>query len=167
MTPEQRALDAAVQAGMGAQYSIDVEEIYTRLTLEERAAYDDVFRALKRSPALAPGASRVRRPAAICDGGSADQVYAIERTSIDGGRTALNIYNFTNTPRCVTVDLSDSAIAIPQTPLDLSTQHDGTPITSSSYDVQLPRSATCSLTSRRSRRAHRRRSGRRRGPTWR
>ncbi|MEO8425187.1 MAG: alpha-amylase family glycosyl hydrolase [Actinomycetota bacterium] len=49
MTAEQRALDAAVQAGMGALYSIDIEEIYTRLTADEQTAYDDVFRALKRS----------------------------------------------------------------------------------------------------------------------
>jgi alpha amylase-like protein len=138
MTAEQRALDAAVQAGMGALYSIDVEEIYSLLSIEEQTAYDDVFRALKRSPALAPGASRVQRPAAICDGGSADQVYAIERTSTDGGRTVLNVYNFTNTSQCITVDLSGSAVTVPQTPLDLSTQQDAPPITSSSYDVQLP-----------------------------
>ena len=138
MTPEQRALDAAVQAGMGALYSIDVEEIYSRLTAEERTSYDDVFRALKRSTALAPGASRVRRPASICGGGSADQVYAIERTSRNGDRTALNIYNFTNQPRCITVDLSGSPIAVPQTPTDLSTQEAGSPITSVSYDVRLP-----------------------------
>jgi hypothetical protein len=138
MSPEQRALDAAVQAGMGALYSIDVEEIYTRLTVEEQTAYDDVFRALKRSPALTPGASRVQRPANICGAGSADQVYAIERTSTDGTRTALNIYNFTNTSQCITVDLTDSVITVPQTPVDLSTQQEGSPITSALYDVQLP-----------------------------
>jgi hypothetical protein len=138
MTAEQRALDAAVQAGMGALYSIDVEEIYSRLTAAEQAAYDDVFRALKRSPALAPGASRLQRTASICGGGSTDQVYAIERTSEDGGWTALNIYNFTNEPRCVTVDLSGSAIAVPQTPVDLSTEQEGPPITSVSYEVRLP-----------------------------
>ena len=121
MTPEQRALDAAVQAGMGALYSIDVEEIYARLTVEEQTAYDDVFRALKRSPALAPDASRVQRPAAICGGGSADQVYAIERTSTDGDRTVLNVYNFTNQPQCITVDLSgqrDRGAADAPRPLD-------------------------------------------------
>lgn len=138
MTSEQRALDAAVQAGMGAQYSIDVEEIYARLTVEEQTAYDDVFRALKRSTALAPGASRVQRPAAICGGGSADQVYAIERTSAAGDRTVLNVYNFTNQPQCITVDLSDSSIEIPQTPLDLSTQRGGSPITTATYDVRMP-----------------------------
>ena len=138
LTPDQRALDAAVQAGMGALYSIDYEIIYDRMTGEERTKYDDVFRALQRSPALAPGATRVRRPANICDGGSADRVYAIERTSTDGSRTALNIYNFTNAPQCVTVDLSGSAIEVPQTPLDLSTQQDGSPIPSASYDVRLP-----------------------------
>jgi hypothetical protein len=138
MTPEQRALDAAVQAGMGALYSIDVEEIYSRLSVQERTAYDDVFRALKRSTALAPGASRVQRPAAVCDGGSADQVYAIERTSADGDRTALNVYNFTNAPQCITVDLSGSAISVPQTPVDLSTEQEGPSITSASYDVQIP-----------------------------
>jgi hypothetical protein len=93
---------------------------------------------LQRSPALDPGASRERRPAAICDGGSSDQVYAIERTSMDGAHTALNVYNFTREPQCVTVDLSESAIAIPQTPLDLSTGAVGAAITSSSYEVMLP-----------------------------
>lgn len=138
MTAEQRALDAAVQAGMGALYSIDMQEIYARLTEPERTAYDDVFRALQRSPALDPDASRVRRPAAICDGGESDQVYAIERTSLDGANTVLNVYNFTREPQCVTVDLSESAIAIPQTPVDLSTGEDAAPITSSRYDVTLP-----------------------------
>ena len=93
---------------------------------------------MQRSPALAPGAARVRRPANICDGGSADRVYAIERTSTDGSRTALNVYNSTNAPRCVTVDLSGSTIEVPQTPLDLSTQGHGSPISSASYDVRLP-----------------------------
>jgi hypothetical protein len=138
ITPEQRALDAAVQAGMGALYSIDNEEIYTLLSAGEQRKYDDVFRALKRSPALDPGASRLRRPANICDGGSSNKVYAIERTSTNGSRTALSIYNFRNTPRCVTVNLSGSPITVPQTPTDLSTQQDGPPITSTSYDVQLP-----------------------------
>lgn len=142
MTPEQRALDAAVQAGMGALYSIDNEEIYTLLTATAQTKYDDVFRALKRSPALAPGASRVQRPANICGGGSASQVYAIERTSTGGppgrSRTALNIYNFKSTPQCVTVNLSGSTIRVPQTPIDLSTQLSGPPITSTSYNVQLP-----------------------------
>ncbi|MGZ5292131.1 MAG: alpha-glucosidase C-terminal domain-containing protein [Actinomycetota bacterium] len=138
MTAEQRALDAAVQAGMGALYSIDMQEIYARLTEPERTAYDKVFRTLQRSPALDPGASRVRRPAAICGGGASDQVYAIERTSADGTRTVLNVYNFTRDPRCVSVDLSESAIDVPQTPIDLSTGADATPITSSAYDVTLP-----------------------------
>ena len=136
LTPEQRALDAAVQAGMGALYSIDNEEIYTLLSAASQQQYDDVFRALKRSPALAPGASRVRRPANIC-GGSATKVYAIERTSTDGTRTALNVYNFKNTPQCVTVNLSGSTITVPQIPFNLSTQQQGPPITSTSYDVQL------------------------------
>jgi hypothetical protein len=138
MTAEQRALDAAVQAGMGALYSIDMQEIYARLSEPERTAYDDVFRALQRSPALDPGATRERRPAAICDGGASDQVYAIERTSMDGAHTVLNVYNFTREPQCVTVDLAESAIAIPQTPVDLSTGEDAAPIASSSYDVTLP-----------------------------
>jgi Glycosidases len=138
MTPEQRALDAAVQAGMGALYSTDIEEIYSRLSAVEQQQYDDVFRALQRSRALAPGASRVRRPATICGGGSATQVYAIERTSTDGTRTALNIYNFKSKPQCVTVNLSGSIITVPQAPINLSTQQSGPPITSMSYDVQLP-----------------------------
>ncbi|MEO8425188.1 MAG: hypothetical protein ABI595_14925 [Actinomycetota bacterium] len=65
-------------------------------------------------------------------------MYAIERTSIDGSRTALSIYNFTNTPQCITVDLTDSAITVPQTPVDLSTQQDGPRIASASYEVELP-----------------------------
>ena len=138
MSAAQRALDAAVQAGMGALYSIDVEEIYARLTADERSAYDDVFRTLKRTPALAPGASRVQRPAAICGGDVADQVYAVERTSVDGTRTVLNIYNFTDEPQCVAVDLTESAITVPQTPVDLSTERDAAAISSASYEVELP-----------------------------
>ena len=138
MTAAQRALDAAVQAGMGALYEIDIQEVYARLTAAERTAYDDVFRALARSTALDPAASRTRRPAAICDGGASDQVYAVERTSTDGRETVLNVYNFTREPRCITVDLSDSDVAVPQTPTDLSTGTGAPPIASTSYDVILP-----------------------------
>lgn len=140
LTGDQRALDAAVQAGMGSLYSIDHELIYTQLSASEKQKYNDVFRALTRSTALAPEASRTQRPAEECSGqGQASkQLYAIERTSTDGSETVLNIYNFRDTPVCVTVDLSNSDIVVPQTPVDLSTQQDGAPITSTSYDVQLP-----------------------------
>ena len=138
MSAEQRALDAAVQAGMGALYSIDHEEIYALLTPAERDAYDDVFRALKSSPALVPAASRVRRPASTCEGHASDRVYAVERTSPDGSATVLNVYNFTSDPQCVRVDLSASAIRVPQTPVDLGSEAAASPITSDTYDVHLP-----------------------------
>lgn len=91
--PELRALDAAVQAG-GAGMILPMHEQTLRARLDERSQdlFFDVLRVIGRSPALAPGASRVRIPT------DDPMVYAVLRTSMDGSRAAIGVFNFSAEP---------------------------------------------------------------------
>ncbi len=125
LDPRLRALDAAVQAGMGAQYAIDHEELIENsngpiLPATTIEGVWDVFRSLRASPALSPSASRQRVP--TVDDPSA---YAIKRTSLDGTRTALLVYNFHDEEVTITLDLAGSGIALPQRSIDLVTGEPG------------------------------------------
>ena len=81
-----------------------------------------------------PGASRTRLST-----GSDTQLYAVKRVSMNGTKIALNIFNFKNTQADITVDLTNSGITDPQSPIDLTTGLAyGTSIDSSSYTVTLP-----------------------------
>ena len=125
LDPRLRALDAAVQAGMGAQYAIDYEELIENsngpiLPATTLDGLWDVFRTLRTSPALSPSASRERVPA-----GDDPRAYAIKRTSLDGSRTALLVYNFDDEEATITVDLADSGIIVPQRSIDLATGEPG------------------------------------------
>ena len=62
----------------------------------------------------------------------------MKRTSLDGSKTALLIYNFSNETKNVTVNLSGSGINTNQTPVDLYNGGNGPAITSSNYTVSLP-----------------------------
>jgi hypothetical protein len=125
LDPRLRALDAAVQAGMGAQYAIDYEELIENSNgpIIPTASLDglwDVFRTLRRSPALSPSASRERVPA-----GDGPRAYAIKRTSMDGSRTALLVYNFNDEESLITLDLAGTGISVPQRSIDLATGEPG------------------------------------------
>ncbi|RKP51570.1 hypothetical protein D7Z26_17455 [Cohnella endophytica] len=133
LTGDQRALDAAVMAGSGAFYSTDIQQVYNLLSTADRTKYDNVFKALQASPAEAPNASRKRLST-----GSDSKYYAVIRTSADGTKSVLNIYNFKNASATITVNLTDSGITVPQTPVNLATGGSGTAISSSSYSVTLP-----------------------------
>lgn len=125
LDPRLRALDAAVQAGMGAQYSIDFEELIENsngpnLPAAALEGVWDVFRILRKSPALAPSASRERVPA-----GDGARAYAIKRSSADGSRSALLLYNFDDSEASITLDLAGTEITVPQQSIDLATGEPG------------------------------------------
>lgn len=137
--PDLRALDVAVQAGMGAQYSIDNEHLVDNpkntvlpdATLEK---YFAVHRALRNSPALSPSASRERVPTH-----SDTRAYAIKRHSTEGEHTALNVYNYKDHEACVTVNLAHSGISVPQRTVDISTGEPGPWIRSEEATFRLDR----------------------------
>jgi hypothetical protein len=121
LDPRLRTLDAAVQAGMGAQYAIDHEELIENsngavLPATTLDGLWDVFRTLRTSPALAPSASRERLPT-----GDDPRAYAIKRTSLDGSRTALLVFNLHADEASITLDLTGSGITVPQRAMDLAT----------------------------------------------
>jgi hypothetical protein len=125
LDPRLRALDAAVQAGMGAQYAIDYEELVENsngpiLAPATVEGVWDVFRTLRRSPALSPSASRERLPT-----GDDPHAYAIKRTSLDGSRTALLVYTFSNEEAAIGVDLAGRGITVPQRATDLAAGEPG------------------------------------------
>ena len=136
--PRLRALEVAVKAGMGAVYQVDNEHLVDNAanvvlpdaTLER---IWDVFRTLRTSSALWPDASRERLPT------QADpRAYAILRRSADGARAALNLYNFSDAPMCITVDLAGSGVKTPQRATDLSTGAPGPWLPSPQSAVPLP-----------------------------
>lgn len=129
----QRALDAAVTAGNGVLYSTDVEQVYSQLSDGSRAAYDEVFRAIASSSALAPDASRERVPT-----GADPQSYATLRTSADGSESVLAVYNFRDVAATISASLTGLDVTVPQTPTSLVTGQAAPQIASSSYAVSLP-----------------------------
>jgi hypothetical protein len=125
LDPRLRALDAAVQAGMGAQYAIDHEELIENsngpiLPATTLDGLWDVFRTLRTTPALAPSASRDRLPT-----GDDPLAYAIKRTSLDGSRTAVLVFNFHAEEASITLDLTGTGITVPQRAIDLATGEPG------------------------------------------
>ena len=135
LDPRLRTLDAAVQAGMGALYAIDHEELIENsngpiLPATTLDGLWGVFRTLRTSPALSPSASRERVPT-----GDDPRAYAIKRTSLDGSRSALLVYNFNDEEATITVDLADSGI-LPGRSIDLATGLPG-PVLGSTATVTL------------------------------
>jgi len=99
---------------------------------EYREGLSSLLQLRKRYPVLCAGGARRQVP-------TSDDAffYAFLRGSKDG--RALAVFNFQPEAHLVTVDLSDSGIAVPQTPIDLTTGATyGTPIDSSNYTVTLP-----------------------------
>ncbi len=101
------------------------------------AEMENVLRAVNSTPALEPGGSRMNLP-----NDKAPTVYSFVKTSMDGKKKALCIFNFANENSTVTIDLTGSGISTNQTPINLITNEDyETPITSNNYTVTLsPRS---------------------------
>ncbi|HWA18354.1 MAG TPA: hypothetical protein VG757_05105 [Devosia sp.] len=115
MSPELRALDLAVQTGgVGLMVPLHEQTLQARLDARSRELTFDVLRLVAKSSALAPGASRQRLPS------DQPQSYAVLRTSMDGTRSALGVFNFAAEPRIVSVDLA-SFPGLDGTPRDLAT----------------------------------------------
>ena len=133
LSGDKRALDAAVFAGNGAQYSTDYQVVYSQLSATDRTKYDTVFTAIKSTSALAPGASRTRVPT-----GSNSQYYATVRTSTDATKSALAVYNFRNVSSTITLDLTGLGVTTPQTPVNIVTGANAPAITSNSYAITVP-----------------------------
>lgn len=139
---EMRALDAAVQAGMGAVYSIDYQEYWTPntttpepggLEAEGEERYFDVFRAMKKSSALVPAATRERLLT-----NDDDRAYAVLRRSTDRSETVLALYNFDSAPKGFKVSLANTGVVVPQVPVDLATDAAGPAIQDTEQTFWLP-----------------------------
>ena len=104
LSGQERAWEAALLAGAGAHFEIDVQQVYSKLPAEAQRRYDEVFAALARSPAEAPGATRIRLPT------QNEDHYAVLRVSADGQRRAINVYNRSRSPAKVRVSVSGHGI---------------------------------------------------------
>jgi hypothetical protein len=131
--------NGAVLAGCGVVveylHSIEAEEdviAWKSWAPSRQAKMTRLMRAVGDDPAQAPGGGRTRLPC-----GTDPKHYAVKRTSLDGTRVALNVFNFKSTPDTVVVDLTDSGITVPQTPYDTYAAADGPPISGAAYSVAL------------------------------
>ena len=117
-----RALDVALQAGgAGVEVYFSSQHHLPDISAEDQELFFDVLRALDRSPALAPGASRQRLPTPDAD----TRAYAVLRRSMDGTRSALALFNLAAEEACVTVNLAGSGVVFPQATTDLATGEAG------------------------------------------
>lgn len=108
-----RVQEAAVLAGAGVHYGLPEWEAYEAWPEARKQGVEQVLRTVNGHPSLAPGASRARVPA-----GPGERVYAMARTSPDGGETALLVYNLSPDPKTIELDLADVGLVVPQTPED-------------------------------------------------
>jgi Alpha amylase, catalytic domain len=122
MPGDLRALDWAVHAGAAGSLAIShYQSLHSTLPPDHDPLIHDVFRAMEKSTALAPGASRERIPTQ----GDLKGPYAVLRRSMDGSETALTVFNLSTSERCVTVNLAGSGVTVPQRPTDLATGEPG------------------------------------------
>jgi len=131
MPMEARLLATALTASIGELLILIGDQTIPELG-EYREGLSSLLQLRKRYPVLCAGGARRQVP-------TSDDAffYAFLRGSKDG--RALAVFNFQPEAHLVTVDLSDSGIAVPQTPIDLTTgaAYDMA-IDSSSYTVTLP-----------------------------
>jgi Alpha amylase, catalytic domain len=130
-----RALDAAIQAGgAGVEYYFSYQHHLPDMSPASQELFWDVLRALERSPALAPGASRARVPSASAGG----RDYAVVRSSMDGTATALLLFNLGEHATCISVNVAGSGITVPQQTTDLVTGEPGPELTDVVSSIHLP-----------------------------
>jgi hypothetical protein len=138
LNPEQRALEAATVASVGAlldwhdTQDVPVFDFWNSWTAGQRQKVFDIQKAGRDNPALGAGGERLKLPT------SNSSAYAFKRTSKDGTKAALVVLNFSASQQTITVDLNGSGIG-PQTPTDLINGGNAAAITTSSYTVTLPR----------------------------
>ncbi|MGE0788163.1 MAG: alpha-amylase family glycosyl hydrolase [Sandaracinaceae bacterium] len=129
----------AVLAGLGV--TVDMfhsaqpgdENTWVGFDPARQARMSQLMRAIRTHPAEEPGGGRRRLST-----GADPQHYAALRTSVDGTQLGLNVYNFKTEPSTITVDLTDSGLALTQTPTDIVTGADAPAITGAQYTVELP-----------------------------
>lgn len=130
-----RALDAAVQAGgAGIEYYFSYQHHLPDMSSESQELFWDVLRTINRSPALAPGASRERLPSQSGD----DRHDAVLRRSMDGTTTALALFNYGDTEKCVSVNLGGSGVTVPQQTTNIATGQPGPWLRETISTVRLP-----------------------------
>ncbi len=136
---DKQLLTGAVLGGNGVQLDVmdwtgDGEDVnYRDWSADRKAKIDRLSATLASNPALAPGGERTQ-----LSSGPDPHHYATLRTSLDGRKRALNVYNISDKPSWVTVDLTGSGLQLGQTPTDLYTGKEAPPITSNRYRVKLP-----------------------------
>ena len=131
--PRLYVQEAALLAGAGIIYGHSNYERYRKWDAELRSAWDRVLVTVNAHEALRPTASRTRVPA-----GKDPKVYAMRRTSEDGGQTALLVYNFNDSPATISLDLTDTGISPRQVPLDLYEKSPAPKIEGPRYTLTLP-----------------------------
>lgn len=127
-----RIQEAALLAGAGITYGCGVYDQYLTWPQTLKTNWGKVLKTVSANPSLFPSASRTR----VSTGDLS--TYAMKRTSRDGAQTALLIYNFNDSPKEVSVNLSGSGINTNQTPKDLCSGGKGPAITTATYTVYLP-----------------------------
>lgn len=135
----QHLFNAAVMAGNGVHvdflHSIEKgdENTWVHWSKSRQEKFSQLMRAITQNPAQAAAGGRQRLST-----GKDPQHYAVKRTSLDGRRVALNVFNFKKKEDWVTVDLRGSGLALAQTPTDTLTGKAAEPISAGVYRVKLP-----------------------------
>jgi hypothetical protein len=124
--------EAALLAGAGISYGAPSYTAFRAWPERARRNWGRVLAMVNGNPALLPSASRDRLPA-----GDDPKAYAMVRTARDGSQTALLVYNFTDEPAAVPVDLTGTGIDLGQVPIDLLTGADAPEISDATYRVDL------------------------------
>jgi hypothetical protein len=108
-------------------------QVYTSWSASRKTKLNAVMNAINGYAANEPGGGRIR-----CSTGNDGKYYAVKRTSMDGTRVGLNVFNFKNSTVTITVDLTGKGITVPQTPRNLITNAPAPSIASTGYSVTLP-----------------------------
>jgi hypothetical protein len=128
-----RVQEAALLAGSGILYGAGMYDQYIRWSRTLKTNWEKVLRTVNANKELLPAASRTRVPA-----GTDPKAYAMRRTSEDGKKIALLIYNFDSTTKTTTLDLTGTGINPHQMPKDLYNGGRGPAINGTSYTITLP-----------------------------
>jgi Alpha amylase, catalytic domain/Maltogenic Amylase, C-terminal domain len=125
--------EAALLAGAGIAYGAPSYTALQAWPDRAQANWERVLMTVNDNPALLPSASRLRLPT-----GEDPNVYSMIRSAENGSQTALLVYNFTDQPAVVPVDLTDTGVRMDQTPTDLYGNASFPPISGTTYRVELP-----------------------------
>ncbi|WP_434381367.1 discoidin domain-containing protein [Melittangium boletus] len=109
------------------------ESVIPTWSQADQAKLWSLMRAQASYKALAPTGARVKLPTQ-----DNRKFYAFTRTNKDGSVKALVILNYQASSQTVTVNLTNTGLQIPQTPVDLLTGSAAPAISSASYSVTLP-----------------------------